>query len=323
MKLPLSFGSRLFLRLLVPGFVLAVGWYPCLFALTKFLGVTIGESAIFSALILAGGWLLTINDMPIYMLFEGRRYWPGWLRKYCIACQQRRVAHWLTKSTEKANAADHGAATELAARAYRYPIGGGNYPPTSGLPGAIMPTELGNVIYGFETYPTVKYGVDGVFFWERIWITLSTDVKQDLDEQQSLCDSALYASFASLVNVVLFLGYGILATIFAVAIPSNGLGFGNFAVAIFFALFSRFLYCASIYTNMQFGERIKAMFDVNVDKLCIDAAMSVITKITKKPYYSAFDPDKNMAAWRYLRWHEFRPSPSEQNVDIETYRSTD
>jgi hypothetical protein len=40
---------------------------------------------------IAFGWAVVVSDMHIYMLFEGRRYWPRAIRKLLVRCQNRRL----------------------------------------------------------------------------------------------------------------------------------------------------------------------------------------------------------------------------------------
>ncbi len=311
MKLPLSFGNRLFLRLLLPGAILALGLLPAILYL-------IGESSesitIFGLATLGSGWFLTIFDLPIYMLFEGRRFWPNWLRNKGIQIQEKRLEDWLRKANSSEN---EDIRTEYFIRAYRYPIGGGSYPLENGAPKAISPTELGNVIFGYETYPTVKYGVDGVFFWHRIWLSLDKDTKEDIDNEQALCDSAIYSSFSSVIGFIMFVIYAFIEYISDINFKIGDYDLNNYVIMVFFVLLSILSYIGAINANDQFGDRIRAMFDMNLDNLGIEKALAVITKKTGVEYPKEFDPDKIMAAWRFLRWHEYKEAPNSESKDIE------
>ena len=76
MKLPFDLGVKFIFRLVAPGFVLALGLYPLLAGLRDASGVTAPVEYIFIVSILIAGWLMILLDQPIYMLFEGRRFWP-------------------------------------------------------------------------------------------------------------------------------------------------------------------------------------------------------------------------------------------------------
>ena len=322
MKLPLSFDNRIFLRLLIPGTFVSLGLLPGVMGLLRLFDIDADIVVVLPFLILTVGWFLTLLDMPIYMFLEGRRYWPRRARENGLAIQKKRLKDWLDKASELENAGDELGALEFKLRAQRYPLGNAKYPPESGEVSAMVPTELGNVIYGFETYPKVKYGVDGVFFWERIWFGLDPEMRKNLDEHQAQCDSAVYACFGSILNTVLFTFYGLLENIWGIELMSSTFRIEGYLAATGFLVLSRLFYVAAIHVNYQFGERIKAMFDVSLDKLGIDAALAVIEHRTGVHYRTdRFYPHNVMAAWRFLRWHKFKPTPDAKSVNIEEYVS--
>jgi hypothetical protein len=96
--------------------------------------------------------------MPIYMLLEGRRYWPPRLRAWMIDREKKRLQtlKQIVEDRDKL-AGDPEAAVEYAC----FPVteGGDAY--------AEYPTQLGNLITSHETYPMSKYGINGVFYWHR------------------------------------------------------------------------------------------------------------------------------------------------------------
>lgn len=320
MKVPLSFGSSLFLRMLVPGAIASLGFLPGVFALAAGVGPKPDLTTTWVVAILVLGWIATIADLPIYKTLEGRN-WPSKAFNWGRDRQQKKVDRLLTQAERAGKDGNPLKSTELYILAYRYPVGGGDYPPASGLPGALVPTELGNVIYGYETYPTVKYGVDGVFFWDRIWLGLDKDVRVYLDDRQALCDGAVYSCFICLVNTLLFMSYWIADYFFSQQILLPESTWEHIVLSLTFLLASYLFYRCAIVANYQFGERIKAMFDTNLDKLGIEGALEVIAMKTQENLSDKLMPHKTMAAWRYLRWHLYRPPESANNVDIETVKS--
>lgn len=323
MKLPISFGNRLFLRMLIPGTILALGLFPGIAEILPLLNVDLSSAILFSTIVIGAGWFITLIDLPIYMLLEGRRFWPRWLFRWRVQAKQKWVVTTLEKAKRLSEKNDRAGAVELELRAYQFPIGEGRYPPTSGLPTAVMPTELGNVIYGYETYPTVKYGADGIFFWNRLWLLLDDNLRKTIDEQQSFADSAVYASFASALNAVLFLAYGILENGFDIELLSENHSIEAFIVGIAFVVISFVFYKSAVVVHDQFGNLIKSMFDTHIDKLPIEAALIAIG--TRVGY--RLDPysiiEKRRAVWRYLQWHKYRRTPKDTNVNIEDASSSD
>jgi flagellar biosynthesis regulator FlaF len=65
--------------------------------------------------------------------------------------------------------------------------------------------RLGNLITAFESYSNTRYGIDGVFYWNRIWLKLEKDVRDDIDNHQAMADSTVYASFILFINALLCL----------------------------------------------------------------------------------------------------------------------
>jgi hypothetical protein len=97
MKLPFDFGIKLFLRLLVPGFLLTLGLAPLLFILWDWLEQTfrpylIQDEIAFVIVVMLLGWVVIACDMYIYMFLEGRRFWPEFLRTYCRNKEENRLS---------------------------------------------------------------------------------------------------------------------------------------------------------------------------------------------------------------------------------------
>jgi hypothetical protein len=76
-----------------------------------------------------------------------------------------------------------------------------------GDPYALYPTQLGNILAGFELYPKVKYGIDAIFYWYRLWVSLDKDLREEIDTVQAVVDSTLYVSFTLYVSAALALFY--------------------------------------------------------------------------------------------------------------------
>jgi len=70
--------------MLLPGSILALGFFPLTLMLLDAVGWS--KRAEVSFLVSTGlfGWLMSILDLQIYMLFEGRRYWPKRIRSLFV-----------------------------------------------------------------------------------------------------------------------------------------------------------------------------------------------------------------------------------------------
>ena len=321
MKLPISFGNRLFFRLLIPGFLIA-SLIAVLFG-DKILGddPIVPKAAFFTLGTIGAGFVILLLDQQIYMLLEGRKYWPELIRRLGMWRQKRLLQRW-----QMLGESDLPRSIEYQVLAQRYPIDDARYPPSSGEPGVMMPTELGNVIYGFETYPKTKYGLDGVFFWPRIWMTVDKDLRSEIDEAQSVADCATYCT------AILATAAVVLSALLAVQTLSDGRieivpqysGAPWYApllsIAAMFAA-SRVFYRLSISTNTVFGEKIKAMYDGHIDKISLEPALTMIAERTGHDFSTASDASKRMAAWRYLRWHTYRADDDQASENIEEFIS--
>ena len=346
MKLPFAFGINLLFRLVFPGSVLAIVlWF--LFAQVAadlepelrtalspiFQPVpALGEVASVGMLAVFLGWLITLADMPIYMLFEGRRFWPRRLR-----CRMRRREHArLVRLEEAAEACwkeaqalrerldadpppegerqaalalEHSEALERhlerAVQASRFPLDpkGRRYAP--------MPTRLGNLIYEYEMYPANKYGLDSVFFFYRLWLMVDNDMREEVDAKQAVVDGATYVAFACSLGALI--GATVLLVRLALSLPGGPLSFDPAAIALDAALVvlllvaARLVYRLSIHGHVQFGEIYKALFDQHWHRLDLDPTLELIEQRTGRPSPPKTEPlERARTAWRYLRWHRVR-----------------
>src|SRR5437763_4720367 len=81
MKPPFNFGLRFFLRVLLPGFILALSVFPVAKTILDCTHITIENAYLLSGTTLLLGWWCSLMDMPIYMAFEGRTwFWLDRLR---------------------------------------------------------------------------------------------------------------------------------------------------------------------------------------------------------------------------------------------------
>src|SRR5207249_6361221 len=122
---------------------------------------------------------------PIYEIYEGRRGWPRLLRESATARLKKRVNVLLTKSQDPKDPL-YG---ERWAKLRQYPTDVDGRTPT-----ATAPTLLGNVLASYEQYPLQRHGMDATFYWPRLWLTLTKDVQDDIDNSWAPADSLLYTS---------------------------------------------------------------------------------------------------------------------------------
>lgn len=299
--MPFDFGIRFILRLVAPGALLAGMSLPAVRALAALIYPGLEDVALYVASGLIFGFALLLLDMPIYMLLEGRRFWPGRLRALGIASQGKR----LKRLQDRADAATSGR-IEFDILAHQYPIDR-----VTGEPHAVYPTRLGNLLARFETYATVKYGLDGVFFWPRLWVAIDKDLREELDSAQAVVDGAIYCSFVFAVSALMCLGYWHW-------LPSTAWWHWP-ASAVACALLAVFCYRLALPRYAQYGDLFEATFDQHRDKLKVADFLADLDAHMGVPAQTRTDREKNRSAWRFLRWHRYRSPAATQNEAVKDW----
>jgi hypothetical protein len=298
LKLPFDFGIRFILRLVAPGALLAGICLPAVRALGGVIYPGVSDAVLYIAAGLVFGFGLLLLDMPIYMLLEGRRFWPGTIRNRGTAWQGARLASLRRKSSSQAGSMR----IEYDILIAQYPVDR-----LTGAPYAPYPTRLGNLLASFETYPTIKYGLDGVFYWPRLWLAIDKDLREELDSAQAVVDGAIYCTFAFILSAVACLVYWWWIPSFAWwHWPA-----GAFACV----LLSVCCYRLALPRYAQYGELFMAAFDQHRDKLKF-VDLSALDTHMGQPEQRRSDREVARSSWRFLRWHRYRPQDSQQNVDV-------
>jgi hypothetical protein len=297
MKLPFDLNLKLVFRLLLPGFILASAFYPILRTVLQQLSLAgqIQTAYIVSALLF--GWLTVVMDMHIYMLYEGRRYWPSFLWNGLL----KREAARLERAWNDANEG----ATELimdeaSVELRRFPID-----EKTGKFVVRFPTRLGNLLRAFEGYSDLVYGMDSAFYWPRLWLVLDKDLREEVDSLQAMADSTTYASFGFYVSGVLSLGYAALKAWRPAAmdfLPGTGMLLG---LGIAGLIMGYWIYRVSLHLQSQFGDIFKSVFDMYRDKVLFADPLAEVGRLTRNKHVEQL-PKKQQyrKIWRYL--HNYR-----------------
>jgi hypothetical protein len=296
MKLPFSFSLKFVFRLLFPGFILAVGFSPLLQTILVSVGVSqwYVVAFILSAILL--GWIVMVADMPIYMVIEGRRYWPNSLRKICLDLEQKRLASLTQRRLDAKERGDRATMVEMSIERRKFPINderGERY--------AIYPTRLGNLLASYEEYPYLIYGMDSPFYWSRLWLTLDEHIQEDVDSQQALTDSAIYSTVALFCCGLLCIMY-LLLQVFNISWISYLPEVRLLVILAFSCFLSGYiLYRVSLHLFAQFGEIFKALFDIYHNNVLFEDIVKEVSVITgNKDLLEASDKLKYEVSWRYL-----------------------
>lgn len=320
MKLPVSFGSRLFYRVLLPGGIIAAT-IAILFKPVLTVGETpLTTSIIFFVITTGIGLLFLLLDRPIYMLVEGRRYWPARLWRLGIRLERRRLLnlHRVMRRCDRKRKSVNPEADQIADfdRAYHEAAAQtADFPldPVTLMPSVAWPTRLGNTIAAYEQYSGLKYGLDSIFYWPRIWVSIDNDLRNEVDGQQALGDGAIYSAVACFFSALIVLAHELLAIIRACVPGSCGTASPLLWLAPGLLLAGYLLYRASIFAYQQFGEFFMALFDIHQNPLSDNCAPTILDqdyglKINRLPL-----SDRNRAIWRYLKWHRVRRPGESRN----------
>jgi hypothetical protein len=297
-KLPFDFGIRFILRLIAPGALMAATSLPAVRALAAVIYPGLADALLFVVAGMVFGFALLLLDMPIYMLLEGRRFWPKRALRWGVRRQEDR----LKKLRSKADQAAGSAGVEYDILAFQYPIDR-----KTGAPYAPYPTRLGNLLTSFETYSTVKYGLDGVFYWPRLWLAIDKDLREELDSAQAVVDGAIYCSFVASLSVPLCLAYWYW-------LPD--VTWWHWPVgAIACAVLAIICYRLALPRYAQYGDLFMAAFDQYRDTLKLADIAALDTHMGYSVQIRS-ERDLNRASWRFLRWHAYRPPGAEHKVDV-------
>jgi hypothetical protein len=298
MKLPFDLGVKLFFRLLIPGFCASLGLLPLLLSLWEHVGWRISVEYTLLLSITVMGWLIISFDVPIYMIFEGRRGWPDFLREWYRQLEQDRLERisWTQNTYIQADRQKY---LEASVEKRKFPFN------QEGQYQALLPTRLGNAMTAYETYPDTRYGMDAVFYWYRIWLTLDKDLKEDIDNRAALADSAVYSSLALYLSSLLWLVYSILPTLRVVAFKYAPGGLVSWGIFLFLLFSAYGVYRVSVTLHSQYGEFFKSLFDVYGSKVDVSSIVEEVANITNDSSLLQNSRRQYLqTAWRYL--HNYR-----------------
>jgi hypothetical protein len=309
MKPPFELGVKLLFRLLIPGFFFILGFVPILFTFLDYTGWNIQREYVFSFGIVLMGWIIITLDMPIYMFFEGRRFWPSPWRRLFMYLETNRLKRNIKKedkfynlsTTQKGNEALASFQKSLEAwvEIRQFPMNDeGHYQ-------ALFPTRMGNLITAFESYPYTRYGMDSTFYSSRIWLRLSKDLKDEIDNTQALADCAVYSSFAFYISAFFWFIYAVspkAQTTLIKYLPDVKF---SWLLFFFFILLGYGAYRAAIYPQARYGEVFKSVFDTYQKDIDIDEIIQTVALLTNDSAIKSVSRDKKLKiAWDYL--HNYR-----------------
>lgn len=328
MKFPFEFNIKLVFRLILPGLILSLALLPFFETVIEDLHLQVKVEAAFAFFVVFVGWLFVISDMHIYMLYEGRRYWPRRLKQWKVNLQRKRVDRLFSEAKEayktynkmhsetarepESLTNDGSGVEKEALRNYQLYLETSvqlreyNINEDSGLFEAVFPTRFGNILYAFENYPKRTYGMDPIFYWYRLWLLVDKDVREEIDNHQSIADSSVYCSFA------FYLAAGVVAMYAGL----HGFGIGSiryidhicFAPIFVVLIVLGFLtYLLSLSYQKSNGELFKSLFDIHRGRFDVDKIVRDVCKVLDDNTL-LFENDRVRydAVWMYLQNYRVR-----------------
>ncbi len=250
--------------------------------------------------------------------------------------EQKRL-NKLLKCIENTNESDRNKWLESSVEIRRFPFD------EKGMPYVVFPTRLGNLLEAYESYPLRIYGMDSIFYWDRIWLTLDENQRQEIDNQQALADSTVYTVTAMYISGILSMAYAILLCLSAIYYKSTWYRplislnitwnknlppdlLNNYLYYIFFLLFLSFLfvvlayllYRGSMHIHDRFGQLYKALFDVFNERVSVDEVIEQVARVFGEDRIKNLpNKEKFEIAWDYLHNYVYKDQQGKYRRPLE------
>jgi hypothetical protein len=253
-----AFGLPFFYRVVLPGGVAAILLLPLLSRVLPQLGIRNEDGAtavvVFALLV---GVVLDALDDAIYKVYEGLRLWPPTLRKRRTSSLQRHIDQLLERES-KADPVTRGA---IWADLREFPVD------PKGRPYAARPTRLGNILAAYEDYPYHRYGLDAMVFWPRLWVTLSKDLRESIEQDWAAADALIHTAAAFVLVGLVYVMAGLVSFAFAAAgrvaiFESNDVRVVTLLAGLVLVFSSFIPYWLSLGPQSRNGEVFRSTFDV-------------------------------------------------------------
>lgn len=277
MNIPVNLNFNFFIQNVVPGLFFSFLTYPIYSTLFDFIKSDMKINYLYW--ILGIGFffsiLLYFSGYCIYQIVEGRIFWPHKFKEK----RRKRWENHICKLEKRIKEGEEKGAHESAIAELYYKLRAFPIDEKSRYY-SFSPTKLGNIIYGYEDYSYISYGMDSIFYGYRIWLRLDKNSKSGLERYSSLADSAVYTVFVSFVVSIIYALWIISSIVivrfdlskFQTAILPKGPPFAwVLTIFIFSFIMGVIIYRMAISLHRSYGEFFKAVFDWNkgiVRELC-------------------------------------------------------
>jgi len=277
MSIPVGLNFNFFIQNVFPGLFFSFLTYPIYSTLFDFIKTDMKINYLYWMLGIGFFFsiLLYFSGDCIYQIVLGRSFWPHKFKEW----RRKRWQNFINKLEEKIKEQEKKGShqshiDELEYKLRAFPLDDKN------RYHSLSPTKLGNIIYGYEGYSLIRYGMDSTFYGFRIWLKLDRNSKNEAERYMSLADSGVYTFFVFFVVSIIYALFIISSIVivgfdlskFQTAILPKGPPFA-WALTIFIVTFIMgvIIYKLAINLHRSYGEFFKAMFDLNkgiVRELC-------------------------------------------------------
>jgi hypothetical protein len=152
----------------------------------------------------------------------------------------------------------------------------------------ILPTKLGNVFKSMEIYPTMKYGMNGVFFWTRIQLSMKEENKTSLDKSRAYVDM-----FVELTWIFIFA-----AIVYSMVFAFNKSYISSAVSLGIFTIFSYGSYKMAVQSALDFGNYVRSIYDLYRDDLWEEINKGIFDNLGKMN-----EKERWENIFRYLWFH--------------------
>lgn len=238
-------------------------------------------------------YVIQIFSNQIVRFFEG--YWSlSVLKKLSIKMtgKKREMLQKLNNDRDTAiRNGDNNFINEIQRKLYL------EYPSDDNL---LLPTKIGNVLRSAEMYSNECYGMDGVFWWPRLWPLLPEQMKRDIDD-------AITPMLALLNFTFLLPAFTFLSIIYSISVKKDIASlfpeFIPFIIMIVISLILAWIaYRAAVSQAINYGLNIRAAVDLYRLDLLKSLNQTIPTNLNEESIMW-----NNLLKWLYTKDRTFAP----------------
>ncbi|KYK34356.1 MAG: hypothetical protein AYK19_12270 [Theionarchaea archaeon DG-70-1] len=250
------------------------------------------------------------NDLYIYQILEGLRFWPGSLWRWKFSKMEKYFQN-IDKELEDLIKQENETASNLSSverrklnldirklsgKAREFPRSNqsnftGRYPKS--------PTRFGNVLIEYEEYSLNRYGIHMMVFWNHIKQQIPKEVKEELNLKSAIADICVYLCLASLVYIFIGPLSLLLQKDSWIMIWDHLFPLKSFLYLLLSIIAFKAFYELSITHRKNYGRLVKSIFDL----YRLELAKSLGIRIKKRYHTTEEEIDEEKALWEEYQYY--------------------